>query len=149
MIKIKTLGLLLITLFFINSCDKNKRYSRRIDDDKWKVTKLTVDGNEQDSLPVIKFNFCDIYEETCEGSWTSADGKAKLAWQFRDKGKTFEISNQTDHGHDLADVKAAEHCINYTGVYEVVKSKRKYLEIKSLRTYGYNNKVVLMILEKQ
>lgn len=145
----KLIVLVFITALIVANCDKNKRYSKRVDDNKWEVTELTIDGEKQDSLPVIKFNFCDIYEETCEGSWSSSDGKAIIAWQFRDKGKTFELSNQTDHGHDLADIKAAQQCIKFTGIYEVIKSKLSRFEIKSSKTIGYPNKSVVITMEKQ
>lgn len=148
MIRLLKLTSLVYVAMLIGSCDKNKFYSRRVDDNKWQVSELSVNGVKQDTLPLIKFDFCDIYEETCEGSWSAADGKAQIAWQFRDKGKTLEISNQTDHGHDLADIRAAQQCIRLSGVYSVVDSKRKYLELKSETTFGYPNKTVIMKLKR-
>jgi hypothetical protein len=149
MTKTKIVPVIIALSVLLMFCDKNKRSSRRLDNDKWKVTTLTVDGKNQDTLPIIKFTFCQIYEETCTGSWSSSDGKATIAWQFRDEGKTFELSNQSDHGHSLADLNAVDQCIRFTGVYEVVNYKRKYLEVKSSKTYGYMDKTVIMIMEKQ
>ena len=149
MTKAKIVQAILFISLLLMFCDKNKQFSRRLDNDKWEVTTLSVDGKNQDTLPIIKFTFCQIYEETCTGSWSSLDGKARIAWQFRDGGKTFELSNQTNHGHNLADLNSANQCIRFTGVYEVVNYKRKSLEVKSLKTFGYPGKTVIMKMEKQ
>lgn len=132
------------------SCNKSKRYSKRMDGNKWEVIELTVNGTAQSDQPDLLFKECDIYKESCEGSWIMPnDGRAQFAWQFRDKGKILEISNQTDHIHSYEDLKASEACIAYSGIYEVKKSKMKELTIESTQTNGYKGMTVKIILKKK
>lgn len=147
---IKNIAVVLFTVSLLASCNKSKKYSKRMDGDKWKVVSLTVAGSEVTGKPELLFKDCDIYKESCEGSWIMPnDGRAAFAWQFRDKGKTLEIINQTDHVHGFADVAAADQCIEFSGVYEVIKSKRKSLTIKSNVTHGHNGQEVKMELERK
>lgn len=141
---------LLTGLFFglAAGCSKSKHYAKRLDGDKWKVSAWSVDGGSLDNPPELLFKDCDVYEESCEGSWISLDGRAQFVWQFREKGQVLEIANQTDHAHSLADVKAAEQCIAFTGVYSVKKSKRRWIQLQSSSTYGYPGKKVNIELER-
>lgn len=134
----------------ITFCNKSKMYSNRVEGNKWKITTITVNGNSQGNLPELLFKDCDIYNESCEGSWiTGDDGRAQFAWQFRDRGKTVEIINQTDHVHGFQDVKAAEQCIEYSGVYEVIKCRRKSLSIKGKNAHGHAGEEVSIEMERK
>lgn len=144
----KTASIIVLISLMI-SCNKSKKYSNRMEGNKWKITTISINGVAESNLPELLFKECDIYKETCEGTWISTEGgRAQFAWQFRDKGKTLEIANQTDHVHGNLDVKAAEQCISYTGVYNVVKSKRKYLSLKSSVINGHQGKEVILELER-
>lgn len=146
----KTLVLITITALFLTvSCSKSKRNSKKLDDNKWKATELSVDGTSVSELPTFKFNDCDIYKEACKGWWyLGNDGHAETAWQFRNKGKEFEIINQADHAHSIEDIKAADQCIAFSGVYNVIKSTRNKMEFESTTTFKYPNKKVVLKLER-
>lgn len=143
-----------ITLFALTllgySCNKTKTSSNRLDGQKWNVTELSVDGVNQTQLPVIKFSECEIYKESCKGLWYLGEtGHGGIVWQVRDKGKTLEISNQADHSHTIEDVKAAEQCIAFSGVYKIISSKRKKMEFETSSAYAYSGKKVVLKIERQ
>lgn len=146
----KTTIIIAITaLIFTISCNKSKRNSKKLDDNKWKAVELSVDGVNVSELPTFKFNDCDIYKEACKGWWyLGEDGHSETAWQFRNKGKEFEISNQADHAHGLEDVKAADQCIAFSGVYNVIKSTRNKMEFESTKTFKYPNQKVVLKIER-
>lgn len=146
--RIICVSLLLIVLFVSSNCNKTKFRSNRIDENKWEVTELSVDGQNITPLPTLKFNDCKIYKENCNGWWYLGEGHAEIAWQFREKGKLFELSNQADHVHGIEDVRAAEQCIQFSGVYDVVKSKRNSFEIKTNNAFGYKGKTVSIKMKK-
>ncbi len=147
--KIYKLSVIIFFVGILLSCSKTKRYSKRLDANKWQVKEITIDGVAESNLPEILFKECDVYNESCEGSWiTPEGGRSSFIWQFRNNGKEFEISNQTDHVHNFQDVKAAEQCINYSGVYKVIDSKRKLLYIETTNSFGHKGKVVKITFEK-
>jgi hypothetical protein len=140
--------LLMIAAF--SSCNKSKKYSNRVGGNKWKVVAITINGSTAGNLPELLFKDCDIYQESCAGTWITNDGgRATFFWQFRDKGKDLEIANQTDHVHGFQDVKAAEQCIEFSGIYEVESSTRKSFRIKSAVTHGHAGQLVEMTLERK
>jgi len=144
----KIVAVILLTSTIL-ACNKTKRYSNRIEGNKWKVTSIEVNGIAESSLPDLLFKDCDIYKETCNGTWISSEGgRAQFVWQFRENGKVLEIGNQTDHVHGILDVQAAEKCIAYSGVYEVVKSRRKTFSLKSTKLNGHLGKEVKIEMEK-
>lgn len=143
----------------IYSCNKSKMYINRLDDGDWNITELSVDGTNEAELPHWKINECNAYKEACIGEWkNSKEHTAKFAWQFRDRGKYFEISNQSTleeatnglTGNDFfAAKKNLEQCQNFTGVYEVVEHKKKSMEFKSTAAIGFSGKTVLIKIEKK
>lgn len=140
----------LATVVLLSGCNKTKSVSNRLDDQKWTVTELSVDGVGQTQLPKIKFKECEIYKESCTGLWyLGEEGHAGIAWQIRDKGKTMEISNQADHAHGIEDVKASEQCIAFAGVYKVISSKRKKMEFETTAAFAYPGKKVVLKMERQ
>jgi len=135
---------------FNYGCNKTKSVSNRLDEQKWNVTELSVDGVNQPQLPVIKFSDCEIYKESCKGLWyLGEEGHGGIVWQVRDKGKTLEISNQADHSHSIQDVKAAEQCIAFSGVYKIIKSKRKSMECETSNAFGFAGKKVVLKMERK
>jgi hypothetical protein len=145
-IKLLSIAILIITF----ACSKTKRYSKKLDDNKWEVKTLTVDGVSDANLPELKFNESDIHDKASKGWWYwGEEGHAEIAWQIRDKGKTFEFSNQADHVHGFEDVKASEQAINYSGVYKIIKLTRNSFEIESNETYGNKGKKVIIKMERK
>lgn len=140
----------LITIaIVVFACSKTQRKSKKLDDNKWRASTLTVDGVSETALPEIKFNESDIYDKASKGWWYwGEDGHAEIAWQVRDKGKTFEFSNQADHVHGFEDVKASEQAINYSGVYKITKLTRNSFEIESSETFGNKGKKVIIKMER-
>jgi hypothetical protein len=131
------------------ACNKTKTYSNRLDGGVWKVTELSVDGVNQSELPDWNINECDIYGESCTGEWQNAEGgHGEFVWQFRDKGKTFEISNQSDHTHSHADEEAQAQCSDFSGVYTVEESGKKKMKFSSTVTIGYPGSTAVITIEK-
>lgn len=132
------------------SCNKTKVNSNRLDGGNWKVTELTVDGVSEAELPSWNISECDIYEQTCTGTWTNEEGgHADFAWQFRGKGKIFEIANQQSDFHGHADEEATMQCQNFSGVYDVVERGKKNMEFKTTAAIGYPGQSVVIRIEKQ
>jgi len=142
-----------VTLALV-SCNKTKKASERfIKSGEWKVTELSVDGTNEDELPTWEIDDCDIYETSCVGEWENDEGgHSEFIWQFRDKGDTFEISRQAEedeHSHNHADEEVAEQCYNFSGVYEVITSKKDEMEFKSMDTEGFSGQEVVIKISKQ
>lgn len=147
--KIKPFFYVILVALFIG-CNKTKVVSNRLDDQKWKVTELSVDGINQSELPTIKFTDCEIYKESCTGLWyLGEEGHAGIAWQIRDKAKVLEINNQADHAHTIEDVKASEQCIAFSGVYKIISSKRNNMEFETTSAYAYPGKKVVLKMERK
>lgn len=134
----------------ISACSKTKVSTNKIGGEEWHVTELSVDGVNEDELPHLMFNDCNAYEESCTGQWKNHEGgKSNFAWQFRNKGKTFEISNQSELTGDHAQDEAVLQCQNFSGVYEVIERKKESMELKSKTTLAYSNQTVVIKLEKE
>lgn len=134
------------------SCNKTKKYSNRLDGEIWTVTALAIDGKSVEELPTFEFDECDIYEELCKAKWGNEEGgHSHFIWQFREKGKKFEISNQSSladsHGSH-ADEEAILQCANFSGVYDVTKHTRKEMELKSTSTIGFKGNEVVLKMKK-
>lgn len=149
---IKTAILVLSVAFLAAACNKSKTYSNRlIKSGEWTVTELSVDGTNESELPNWHIEECDIYAESCHGEWENAEGgHAEFIWQFRDKGKTFEISRQEgSHSHSHADEEAAAQCYAFSGIYDVIKHKKKSMEFATTTAQGHSGKTVVIKIEKQ
>lgn len=153
--KIIVFSLILITALVVEGCNKTKKFSKRLAGEKWTVTELSVAGINESELPVLSFNDCDIYDESCKGEWETPEHEhAEFVWQIRDKGGLFELSNQSSldeiHSHSGDDHAAEEaiiQCQNFSGVYTIVSSKRKSMELESQNTLGHSGQLVKMKLE--
>lgn len=137
------------------ACNKTKSNSNRLmKAGTWEVTELTVDGTAQTILPDLIIEDCDIYDETCYGEWEGGGGHAYFAWQFRDKGKIFEISRQEmpdDHGHShgAAGLAIEQQCYEFSGVYQVDESSSTSFSFSSSSTTGFPGKKVVMKIAKE
>ena len=69
----------------VASCNKTKSTSKRLmKAGEWNVTELSVDGVNQEELPHWVIGDCDIYEESCIGSWQNDEGGATdFVWQVQ------------------------------------------------------------------
>jgi hypothetical protein len=135
----------IITLF---SCNKTKQSAKTLQSTTWNMTALTIDGVADTNLAELEFGEGNIYKEVLTGKWHNfghshgaSAPEINFAWQFRDKGKTFEISNQSE-GED------ALQCSQLSGVYKVENSSKTEYEFGSSATIGYNGKKVVMKMKK-
>ena len=150
---LKIISLSMAILIGFASCNKTKVNSKRlIKAGEWKVTELSVDGSNEAELPSWEIEDCDIYEQSCMGEWMNDEGgHAEFVWQFREKGKTFEISYQADedHAHDHAAQEAAAQAYAFSGVYEVVGRKTKEMQFHTTSALGHAGKAVVIKIEKK
>jgi hypothetical protein len=135
---------------FFSACNKDKKYSNELSGETWEASSLVIDGVAETVLPSLEFNDCKIYKETCSGIWESeghshgsgsADPEVSFAWQIRDKGKTLEISNQTEG-------EAAVQCWQLSGVYQLTRNSKTQFDLTSNSTQGYPGKQVVIKLTK-
>lgn len=146
-----------VMLLTVQACNKTKKYSKRLAGETWAVKTLTVDGTSEEELPTLVFEDCDIYDEVCMGEWTNPEGAhAEFAWQIREKGKIFELSNQSNlegdgHDHGNVDEHAQEEailqCQNFSGIYEIKEHKKKSMRFESKSTIGFPGQAVVIELE--
>ena len=137
---------LIYTLLIFASCNKEKKISNRIDGDSWNATSIVIENNTIEELPVLTFDECKIYKESCTATWQLDSFSANFAWQFREKGTVFEISNQSLIKHKI--VSAVIQCMKLSGIYNVDESTKNTLKISSNSTIGYSSKTVEITLEK-
>lgn len=138
------------------SCNKTNKVSNQfIDAGEWNATTLSVDGTQEDELPILEIMACEIYDEVCMGEWKNEEGgHAVIAWQFRDKGETFEISSQgaeeegEGHEHDHAEEEALAQSYAFSGVYTVTSSDKDVMEFSSTATLGHPGQTVVLRIEK-
>jgi len=115
---------------------------------EWKVSSILIDNASQGDLPTWMINDCDIYDEVCLAKWMASNGaETVFAWQFRDKGQTFEISRQEGSTDDSPNSLAiAQQCYDFSGIYDVEEEKKDRMRFSSETTLGYpEQKVVIEI----
>ena len=146
--KIIIFSAFIISNLAIVSCNKTKQNAKTLQGTTWNMTALTIDGIADTNLAELEFGEGNIYKEVLTGKWHSeghshgtSSAEVSFAWQFRDKGKTFEISNQSE-GED------ALQCSQLSGIYTVESSTKTEYEFSSNSTIGYNGKKVVMKMKK-
>ena len=155
----------------LSACNKTNSFSNRLSGENWQVTKLTVDGNEEDAdhLPELHFDDCDIYDEVCMGEWYIEDEHAEFAWQFNDNGESLTISNQSeaehdhdddhgdddhgddhnhDHGEEEEHVEPVDQCQELSGTYTVEEMTRSAMKISSNAVIGHDGETVTIEFER-
>jgi hypothetical protein len=151
-----------VVLGISSGCNKTQTFSNRLEGEVWSISKLIVDGVEEehdDHLAELIFSDCDIYEEVCTGEWEIEQSHAEFAWQFDEKGALLYIANQSEdgdqHEHDHNEEDGEEHmvdaiqqCQDLSGTYDVVDMTRKTIKLKSNNTIGFDGKLVEMEWEK-
>lgn len=140
----------LIVALAFTACNKTKLYANQLDGGEWYVTELSVEGINEAELPHWNIGDCDAYKESCTGEWKNDEGgNGKFAWQFREKGKKFEISNQSELTGDHAQDEVVLQCQNFSGVYDVIEHKKKSMKFESTTTLGFSGKKVVITIEKK
>lgn len=140
--KIKQLTFLLVTLVLLSACSKDKKNANRIDGKSYKVSSISIDGaNMTESMPTLNFEDCRIFKETCNGTWIKGSESAAFNWQFRDKGETFEISNQSQQA-----TEATKEAIAFSGIYMVEENKKGNFRISSTNTIGHQGENVVITM---
>jgi len=150
----KQISLILALTTTLISCNKENRYSRRLmtKDPKvsgtWDVKELSVDGVNDTIIPYLVFFDGDIYSDTCTGQWISGSMEADFTWQFKNKGKNFQIEriNGADSANFITDISEIE-CYRYSGKYDVIKARKKEMIFESTSTVGYSGKKVRIRLQ--
>ena len=152
---LKIISLSKAILIGFAACNKTKVNSKRLmKAGEWKVTELSVDGTNEAELPSWEIEDCDIYAQSCMAEWKNDEGgHAEFVWQFREKGKTFEISYQADedhaHAHDHAAEEAAAQAYGFSGIYEVTECKSKKMQFQTTSALGHDGKAVVIKIEKK
>ena len=85
----------LLLLFVVISCNKEKRYSTKLQKgETWQVIEVSVDGTNTQLFGQWKVTSdTDISEQVPELTWTTPNiGNAQFQWQFQDKGKAFQLN---------------------------------------------------------
>lgn len=147
---------LLIAVFAIAllfaSCNKTKSTSKRfIKAGEWNLTELSVDGVNQEELPHWIIGDCDIYAESCVGSWKNDEGGATdFVWQVTNNGDSFVISRQgPNEGLEHADEEMATQCFEFSGTYDIIENGKTSMKLMSTTTEGFSGQSAVIMLEKK
>ena len=117
---------------------------------EWEASEIKIDGEKQPYAPLLIFQECDIFEDTCYGIWSFKGQNALFTWQFKDNGKSFLINREEDVLYNPDFVTDAElQCYNYSGLYDVNKSNKSKMVLESSTTYGYPNQFVKITIETE
>jgi hypothetical protein len=148
--KLYTFVLLILTVAIIGgACNKTKQHSKWLTGETWLVYEVSIDGAPFDLLPKLIFDDCDIYDEICFGNLQiENDGVANFAWQVREKGSIFELSDQTENVNE-SNEEAVTFCSSFSGIYNVNKADKKSLELESNNCKRYPGKKVIVKLSKE
>lgn len=147
---IKFYAITIITLSLISiACNKTKQQSKWLTGETWQVTEITIDGAAFAILPKLSFDECNIYDEICFGTLQVEDsGTASFAWQVREKGSIFELSDQSQT-IDKNNEEAVSFSSSFSGIYQLNDMDKKHMEIESSNCIRYPGKKVLIKLSKQ
>jgi hypothetical protein len=148
--KIKPINFIaILSLIIITSCNKTKQHSKWLTGETWQVNTVTIDGQPFDLLPALSFDDCDIYDEICFGNLSIENkGAARFAWQIREKGKIFELSDQTQN-KDESNEEAVSFSSSFSGVFNVSEVDKKNMALESQNCKRYPGKKVVIKLTKK
>jgi hypothetical protein len=148
--KLSSFVLLILTIGIISSaCNKTRQHSKWLTGQTWVVNEVSIDGSSFDLLPKLNFDDCDIYDEICFGTLQiENDGVANFAWQVREKGSIFELSDQTENVNQ-SNEEAVSFCSSFSGIYNVNNADKKSMELESNNCKRYPGKKVILKLSKE
>lgn len=142
------IAVLLISILFA-ACNKTKQHSKWLTGETWHVNEITIDGNNFGILPKLSFDDCDIYDEICFGTLQFEDaGVANFAWQVRQKGSIFELSDQTQTV-DESNEAAVSFSSSFSGIFNINAINKKSMELESKNCKRYAGKTVIIKLKRQ
>lgn len=143
-------ALLMFTILIISAaCNKTKQHSKWLTGETWVVNEVSIDGSPFDLLPKLNFDDCDIYDEICSGTLEiENDGVANFAWQVREKGSIFELSDQTENVNE-SNEEAVSFSSSFSGIYNVNNADKKSMELESNNCKRYPGKKVIIKLSKE
>jgi len=147
-----SLILILAALFLTASCNKDKRASRRfMKPGTWKVTELSVNNVNADTLPTWTVNACDIYENLCVASWNRNGISSQFYWQFNDKAQTFRISRVVPPSEceNFYTEQVEQDTYHFTGSYRVEESTKNRKIFGSVETIGHPGVYVRIVVETE
>jgi len=144
------ISLLMISILWITAaCNKTKQHSKWLTGETWKVNEVSIDGQPFNLLPTLSFEDCNIYDEICFGNLqVEGDGIARFAWQVRDKGNEFELSDQTETVNE-SNEEAVSFSSSFSAIYKVNSATKKEMELESNNCLRYPGKKVIIKLSKQ
>jgi hypothetical protein len=143
---------LLTALCLFASCNKDKRASRRfMKPGTWKVTELSVNNINADTLPTWTVNACDIYENLCVASWNRNGVSSQLYWQFNDKAQTFRISRVVppEECENFYTEQVEQDTYHFTGEYKVEETTKTRKVFGSVQTVGNPGVYVRIVIETE
>lgn len=148
--KLIKLNLLVVTVaLFLFSCNKTKVRSNRLTGETWTTESITIEGKAFDPLPTFTFDKCAIYDEICFGTLrTSDESVANFAWQIREKGTIFELSDQTENTNH-SNEEAVDFCASFSGIYTINEGTKNNMLLESTSTVRYAGKKVILTLKKK
>jgi len=148
-----TLSIILAALLLTaTACNKDKRASKRfMKPGTWQVKEVSVAGNNLDTLPTWAVNACDIYEDLCTANWTRNGVSSQFYWQFNEKAQTFKISRVVPPAEceNFYTELVEQQTFKYSGVYDVIESKKDRKILESNATNGYPGQKVRIIIETE
>lgn len=136
-------------LVTIVSCDKNERaYKRFIDEGRWAVTELSAGTTLFTKLPDWQIYPCDDHENYCLATWEHQnESTVDFYWKFSNLGGDFDF--YADSATSDTQSMAFSQCVNFSGMYDVKESKRRLFRFESYTTFGYPDKLVTIVLERE
>ena len=141
----------LLLAVVLQSCDKNKRASKRLmDPGRWVLTDIQVAGEKFDNHIEWEVAPCEIYEESCEAHWLFDGNSSRIYWQFNDKAETFTISRafESTDTSEYYTTEAKVQAYRFSGEYQVLTRKRKQMRFQSTQTEGYSGETVVIEIRR-
>lgn len=144
----KGVSVFIMTFLLLQSCDKNEQaYNKLLRSGTWQVSELSAGTNNFTKLPAWQISSCADHDNYCSGLWQHDNGsEVEFIWRFTNLGGDFELypdSSETD-----TTTMAYAQCLNFSGMYDVIKSPRKKFTFESDQTFGYPNQVVKIVIER-
>lgn len=136
----------------VAACNKTKSTSKCfIKAGEWHVTELSIDGVSEEELPHWTIGDCNIYKESCIGSWENQEGGATdFVWQIKENGEKFVISRQgPDEGLEHADEEMATQCFGFSGTYDIVENEKTRMKFTSTTLPEFPGQAAVIVIEKK
>lgn len=129
-------------------CDKTETAAKKLmKEGRWVVTEISVGTTMVDKLPKWAIHTCEN-AVGCSGTWEHPVGTtAGFQWEFSNFSGTFSFYPDQLTSETVS--MAYSQCFNFSGEYNVIKSKRDSFHFESTQTAGYPGKMVTIRLENE